>query len=170
MTIITDPSSLDPRPGKKPARRRRSRHHRIREVDAMNIFIAGSSQRRAEIHELYQQIYAKGHTGYDWTRDRGFDDPSRFNPQLSADNDLEAVRDCDAVIWYVDEAPSHGAPFEAGYAYGLDIPVIVFASNISLLKFRNLIYAYTQFGYASRFEMALDLAEKAVGLREAANV
>lgn len=135
----------------------------------MNIFIAGSSQRRTEIHELYKELYAKGHTGYDWTQDPGFDDPSKFDPSVSAYKDKDSVNECDALIWYIADALSEGASFEAGYAHGLDIPVIVMA-NLDLPEFRNRFYAYACFGCANKFEKALELAEKAVAFREAANV
>lgn len=127
----------------------------------MNIFIAGSSQRRHEIAELYKQLREAGHTGYDWTQDPGWDDPSRFNPTLSALADLEAVRECDALIWYLDAAPSHGAPFEAGFAYAKNKPVVVFAKDLATDVFRNLIYAYN-LSNANTFVRALEFAAAAV--------
>jgi hypothetical protein len=121
----------------------------------VNIFIAGSSLRRAEIHELYQQLYAAGHAGYDWTRDPGFDDPKKFDPITSAINDLHAVAEADALVWYVDGAVSHGAPYEAGYAAGKGIPVVVLWAKRHVDQ--NLIYAnYTTF-HAFSLEESLAL-------------
>ncbi len=124
----------------------------------MNVFIAGSSLRRAEIRELYADLYAAGHTGYDWTKDIGYDDLSRFDQLTSAMADLTAVDACDALVWYLDGATSHGAPFEAGYARAKGKTVVALWG---CLPNPLWIYAYTANPRARTLEEALALAARA---------
>lgn len=90
----------------------------------MNIFVAGASSQRYIADMVIQTIQFMGHEVFNWTQDIGYVNPRRFNPSLTAAKDKDAVFECDGLIWLAGD-PSHGAPFEAGFAHGLGKPIVV---------------------------------------------
>lgn len=133
----------------------------------MRLFLAGPGASRHILGPIIRDVLpAHGHESYDWTSGPGWDNPQAFDPREVARKDLEEVRLSDALIWYIDDTPSHGAPFEAGYAIASGIPVIYWFANGSRRceSLHNLIYVHLNradgdIEYAFNLEEAIMRAE-----------
>lgn len=113
----------------------------------MRLFLAGPSAVRERLGHIIRDDLPKiGHTAYDWTSDSAWDAPDTFCPATVARADLAELKAADAVIWHLDSNPSHGAPFEAGFALGHGIPLVIWVVDDELP--RHLIYGYLGPGHA----------------------
>ena len=116
-----------------------------------NIFIAGSSKQRQVIHVLIHELKAQGYESFDWTQHPGFT-TGDYLPEDVANEDLNAVKECDGLVWAIGESSS-GAPFEAGYAMATGKPVVV----LWLIPPSGPVAKHTV--YAHVFEQTTSLAD-----------
>lgn len=123
---------------------------------SLRIFIAGRSTMRLSIREMIAKLPNHAHSGYDWTVDPGWDNPARYSPHSVAARDLAEVELSDGLIWVLDGHPSHGAPYEVGYADRGGQPVVVLWTNSAPLS-PSLLYAF-------RHPVAHTLAEAVASL------
>lgn len=92
----------------------------------MNIFVASSSGLRPETAVLIETLTDVGYRVCDWVTD--FDNVEGKPLYEVANGLLDFICESDALVWFVDpDHPSEGAPFEAGYAFAIGIPVLVYA-------------------------------------------
>lgn len=80
-------------------------------------------------------IEGLGHTVYFPWRDEGviFEDQSTLqDSQKTFDNDVQHIRDCDALIAYID-GDDPGTAVEAGIAYALGKPVALYSTEFAKL-------------------------------------
>lgn len=135
---------------------------------SLRIFIAGASAMREQIRFCIERLGEFGHFGYDWTRDPGWDNPARYYPLTVANRDLAEVTLADGVIWVLDGAPSHGAPYEVGYADRGGQPIVVLWNGLRADSGQpqpNLLYAYRH-TFTHDLEEAVAEMERMVAARD----
>lgn len=91
----------------------------------MRVFLAAAGTHRWRAAEAIDFLRSLGHKVYDWVRQPEWDLES-FDKGPIAERDLLSVAKSDVLVWLVcDKMPSQGAPFEAGFAFGKGIPVVI---------------------------------------------
>lgn len=91
----------------------------------MKVFVAGAGSIRHSIGEVIDDIKKQGHEVLDWARAPEWDMKS-FDKDEIAKRDMDFLLEADALVWCLTNSTSQGAPLEAGVAYALKIPVIIF--------------------------------------------
>lgn len=109
----------------------------------MELFLAASGQDRLMAREAIHSLRSWGHQVFDWTIDPGWENPEDADPQRIATTDIEAVRNCEGLIWMVSDKPSSGAPFEVGYAHALGKPVVVYSKKVYPQKIYTSLFPQT---------------------------
>lgn len=134
----------------------------------MRIFLAGPGTMREELGRLIREELPRlGCSAYDWTADPGWDDPAQHDPVKHAKDDIREVYAADAVIWLISrDHPSHGAPFEAGVAYALAKPVIIWALPLPPSAIYGHLLAYEDRYRSSSLARCVEIAREMVAASE----
>jgi len=113
-----------------------------------SIFVSGGSSDRSMIAEFCAVLRAAGwRVTYDWTRNRGWEDPAHDEAQRAHLYCLRGVREA-KLIWYVaPEAKSEGSHAELGIAIERRKPII--ASELSLLTLGRVFTRFADYSFES---------------------
>lgn len=95
------------------------------------IYIAGGSSERHKIAEIIDALKAAGwEVTYDWTRNKGWEDPSHPEARDAHIYCLAGIRACH-LFWYIaPPSKSEGAHAELGFAFGIGRTVLASGADL----------------------------------------
>lgn len=123
----------------------------------MNLYLAASSKDRFHAGHLIEELTYRGHSAHDWTSNAAYDDPGLMSPVTISEENLEALRGSQGLLWLVTDHASTGAGVEVGYAMGLGIPIVTILAAPRLPDWNVYAHSEQVAGWAKSLGEALNL-------------